>query len=160
MRYYFQIFRNLKRKKFLTQYTINANRIMLRKFADLIKRLNFKLLKIIALKKYFYARNARNLSENFKSQLVTNNIEVKKKQKYKLSSVKIYLKNSKSLFINYLYNVNKKQDKSITSFFVRKFIYFAFFEKLLSLFLKKLYSRNNAVEKRQTLKRQKLKKQK
>jgi len=51
--------------------------------------------------------------------------------------------------------VNKKQGESITFFFVRKFIYFALFKKLLSLSLKELHLRNNAIEKEQTLKRQK-----
>lgn len=153
------MFSDLKEKELLTRHTINTNRTILREFADLIERLNFESSEIIALKKYLYARNTRNLLEKFKSLLVTNSVGVKKKQRYKLSSVKEYLKDSKSLFINYLYNVDKKQNKSIIFFFVRKSIYSAFFEKLLSLLLKKLYSRNNAVEERQTLKRQKLERQ-
>jgi len=80
----------------------------LRKFANLIEHLNFKLLKIIILKKYFYTKDKQNLLENFKSLFVTNNIKIKKKQRYKLSNVKKYLKDNKSLFINYLHNVNKK----------------------------------------------------
>lgn len=75
---------------------------------------------------------------------------MKKKRKCELLNVKKYLKNNKFFFINHLHNVNKKQDKNITFFFVRKFIYFAFFKK-------RLHSRNNTIEKEQTLRKQKLK---
>ncbi len=92
------------------------NRTILYRFANLIKRLSFKLLKIIALKKYTYAKDIQNLLENFKSLLATNDIKIKNKQKCKLLSVKKYLEDSKSLFINYLYNINKKQNKNITFF--------------------------------------------
>ncbi len=54
---------------------------MLREFVNLIERLSFKSSKIIALKKHFYAKNARNLLENFKSLFVTNDVKVKKKTK-------------------------------------------------------------------------------
>jgi len=153
------MFSDLKEKKFLTRHTINANRTMLLKFVNLIERLNFESLKIIALKKHSHARNARNSLKNFKSLLVTNDVEVKKKRKCELSSVKKYLKDSESLFINHLHNVNEKQDESITFFFVRKFIYSAFFEKSSSLLLKRLHSRNDAVEGGQTLERQELERQ-
>jgi len=108
MRHYLQMLKDLKEKELLTRYTINVNRTMLREFANLIERLNFESLKIIALKKHFHARNARNSLENFKSLLVTNSVKMKKKRKCKLLSVKKYLKDSESLFINYLHDVNKK----------------------------------------------------
>ncbi len=145
--------RNLKGKELLARHIINANRTMLREFVDLVERLSFELLEIIALKKHSHAKNTRNSLENFKSLFVTNDIKMKKKRKCELSNVKKYLEDSESLFINHLYDVNEKQGESITFFFVRKFIYFAFFEKLLSLSLKELYSRNNAIEEEQTLKR-------
>ena len=71
---------------------------------------------------------------------------MKKKRRYGLSSVKKYIKDSEFLFINYLHNVNKKQGEGLTSFFVRKSIYFAFFRKPLSLSLKEMYSKDNAIE--------------
>jgi hypothetical protein len=153
MRHYVQMPRNLKEKELLTRHTINANRTMLREFVDLIERLDFESPKIIALKKHSHARNARNSLENFKSLLVTNGVRVKKKRRCELSNVKEYLEDNESLFINHLHDVNKKQGESITSFFVRKFIYFAFFRKPSSLSLKGLHSRNNAIEGGQTLKR-------
>jgi len=147
------MFRNLKEKELLTRHTTNVDRTMLREFVNLIERLSFESSKIIDLKKHFYARNARNLLENFKSLLVTNDVRMKKKRRCELSNVKKYLKDSESLFINHLHNVDEKQGESITSFFVRKFIYSTFFKKLLSLFLEELHSRNNAIEEGQTLER-------
>jgi len=108
MRHYVQMSRNFKEKELLTRHTINANRTMLREFVNLIERLNFESLKIIALKKYLHARNARNSLKNFKSLLVTNDVKMKKKRKCELLSVKKYLKDNEFLFINYLHNVNKK----------------------------------------------------
>ena len=153
MRHYLQMLRNLKEKELLARHIINVNRIMLREFVNLIERLSFESLKIIALKKHSHAKNARNLLENFKSLLVTNDVKIKKKRRCELSNVKKYLKDSESLFINHLYDVDKKQGESITFFFVRKFIYFAFFKKLLFLLLKKLHSKNNVIEEEQTLKK-------
>jgi len=46
------------------------------------------LLEIIVLKKYLYTKNAQNLLENSKSLFVTNNIEIKKNQRCKLSNIK------------------------------------------------------------------------
>jgi len=151
--------RDLKEKELLARYTINVNRTMLREFANLIERLSFESSKIIALKKHSHARDARNSLENSKPLLVTNGVEMKKKRRCELSSVKEYLEDNEFLFINHLHDVDEKQDESITSFFVRKFIYSAFFKKSSPLPLKGLHSRNNAVEGRQTLKRQELKRQ-
>lgn len=50
----------------------------------------------------------KNLLKNFKSLFITNNAEVKKKRKCELSNVNKYVKNSESLFINYLDNVDKE----------------------------------------------------
>lgn len=54
---------------------------MLHEFVDLIERLSFELSKLIALKKYFHARNSRNSLENFKFLLVTNNVRNEKETK-------------------------------------------------------------------------------
>lgn len=73
------MFNDFKEKKLLTRYIINANRMILRKFVNLIECLNFKSLEIIVLKKYFHAKDVRNSLENFKSLFITNNVEIKKK---------------------------------------------------------------------------------
>lgn len=81
---------------------------MLRKCVDLIERFSFESSKITTLKKHFHAKNARNLLKNSKSLFVINDVEIKKKRRCELLNVKKYLKDNKSFFINYLYNVNKK----------------------------------------------------
>lgn len=139
MRHYLQMLNNLKGKELLTQYIINANRTTLREFVDLVERLSFELPKTIALKKYARARNARNSLEIFKPLLVTNDARAKKKRRCELSNVKKYVKDSKSLFVNHLHDVDEEQSEGITSFFVRKFIYFAFFGKPSPLSLEGLH---------------------
>ncbi len=140
MRHYLQMLNNLKGKELLARHIINANWTTFREFVDFVERLSFESPKIIALKKYARARNVRNSLEIFKSLLVTNDVRTKKKRRCKLSNVKKYVKDSESLFVNHLHDVDEKQGEGITSFFVRKFIYSAFFEKLSSLFLKELHS--------------------
>lgn len=44
------------------------------------------------------------------------------------------------------HNVDKEQGEGLTSFFIRKFIYFTFFEKPLSLFLEEIYPKDNIIE--------------
>ena len=141
MRHYLQMLNNLKEKELLTRHIINANRTTLREFANLVERLSFKLSKIIALKKYARARDARNSSKISKSLLVTNDVKAKKKRRCELSNVKKYVKDNESLFVNHLHDVNKKQGESITSFFVRKFIYSTFFGKSSPLSLEELHSK-------------------
>jgi hypothetical protein len=141
MRHYLQMLNNLKGKKLLARHIINANWTTFREFVDFVERLSFESSKIIALKKYARARNVRNSLEIFKSLLVTNGVRTKKKRRCELLNVKKYVKDNESLFVNHLYDVDKKQDEGITSFFVRKFIYSAFFEKLSPLFLKELHSK-------------------
>ena len=140
--------RNFQESKFLTQYNINADATMLREFTDLVEYLNFKSSKIIVLKKNFQTSDIRNSSANFKFILVTNNTEMKKMRRCKLSSIKKYVKDNKSLFINHLLNENEKQDENLTSFFVWKLIYSTFFEKSSSLSLKELHSKDIRVEER------------
>ena len=97
--------RDLKGKDLLARYTTITNQ---RKFANLVERLGFESLEITALKEYPRARNTRNLLENSKPLLITDSIGVKKKRRYGLSSVEEYVEDSESLFVNYLYNVDKE----------------------------------------------------
>ncbi len=81
---------------------------MLREFANLAERLGFESLEITALKEYPRVRDARNPYENSKPLLVTDSTGVKKKRRCGLPSVEEYVEDSESLFINYLYNVDKE----------------------------------------------------
>jgi hypothetical protein len=159
MRHYLQMPRDLKGKELLARHTTNVDRTVLREFADLAERLGFESPEITALKEHPHARDARNPSENSKPLLVTDGAGVKKKRRCGLPSVEEYLEDSESLFINHLHDVDEEQGEGITSFFVRKSIYSAFFGKPSPLPLEGLHPRNNAVEGRQTLERQELKRQ-
>ena len=174
------MFKKLKEKKFLTRLIINTDETMLRDFADLTDRLNFESFKIIALKQCLKSTIARARFERSKSLLVTNDVDEIKKRRCELSRVENYVKNNEFLFVNYLHNEKKKQDEEITFFFVRKFVYFLFFEKLLFLILNLisrvfnrtdkninrlqdahiLQKRRKQEQQRLKLKRQKLKRQK
>lgn len=126
--------------------TIYADLIVLREFAELIERLRFESPEIIDLKQYSTVRVLRSLIETRKSLLVTDGVRVVKKWRCGLSKVEEYLKDGEYFFINHLDNKDKEQDEDITSFFVRKFIYSTFFEKLLPLSLKEVYSREEAIQ--------------
>ena len=171
MRHYLQMPRDLKGKELLARHTTNADRTVLREFADLAERLGFKSPEIIALKEHPQARNARDPSEISKPLLVTDGAGVKKKRRCGLPSVEEYVEDRESLFINHLHDVDEEQGEGITSFFVRKSIYSTFFGKPSSLPLEELHPRDNAIEgqdwerqelerqERQELQRQELEKQ-
>ena len=138
--------RDLKRKEFLVRHTTNADRTVLREFANLAERLGFGSSEIIALKEHPQARNARDSSESSKPLLVTDGAGVKKKRRCGLPSVEEYVEDWESLFIIHLHDVDEEQGKGITSFFVRKSIYSKFFGKPSSLPLEELHPRDNAIE--------------
>ena len=151
--------RDIKGKELLTRHTTNVNRPILRKFANLAERLGFELLEIITLKENPQIRDIRNSSETSKPLLITNNAGVKKKRRCGLSSVKKYTKDSESLFINNLHSVDDEQGEGLTSFFVRKSIYSAFFGKPSSLSLEELHPKDDSTEQGQELERQELERQ-
>ncbi len=151
--------RDLKGKELLARHTTNADRTVLREFADLAERLGFESPEITALKECPRARDARNPSENSKPLLVTDGAGVKKKRRCGLPSVEEYVEDSESLFINHLHDVDEEQGEGITSFFIRKSIYFAFFGKPSPLPLEGLHPRDNAIEGEQELERQELERQ-
>ena len=156
MRHYLQMPRDLKRKELLARHTTNADRTVLREFADLAERLGFESPQITALKENPQIRDARNPSETSKPLLFTDGAGVKKKRRCGLPSVDEYVKDSDSLFINHLHNVDEEQGEGLTSFFVRKSIYAAFFGKPSSLPSEELPPEGDAIELGQELERQEL----
>ncbi len=71
--------RKLKEKELLTRLMINTYETMLRDFADLTDRLDFKSLEIIALKQCSKSTIARAQFERSKSLLVINDVDEIKK---------------------------------------------------------------------------------
>ena len=127
MRHYLQMPRDLKGKELLARHTTDADRTVLREFADLAECLGFESPEIIALKEHPQARNARDPSESSKPLLVTDGAGVKKKRRCGLPRVEEYVEDRESLFINHLHDVDEEQGEGITSFFVHKSIYSTFF---------------------------------
>ena len=119
---------------------------MLHEFADLAERLGFESAEITALKENPQMRDARNSSETSKPLLITDGAGVKKQRRCGLPSVEEYTKDSESLFINHLHNVDEEQGEGLTSFFVRKSIYLAFFGKPSSLSLEEMHPKDDAIE--------------
>lgn len=154
MRHYLQMPRDLKRKELLARHTTNADRTVLREFADLAERLGFESPEITALKENPQIRDARNPPETSKPLLFTDGAGVKKKRRCGLPSVDEYVKDSDSLFINHLHNVDEEQGEGLTSFFVRKSIYSAFFGKPSSPLSEELHPEGDAIEQGQELERQ------
>ncbi len=146
MRHYLQMSRKLKEKELLTRLMINTDETMLRDFADLTDRLDFEFLEIIALKQCSKSTIARARFERSKSLLVTNDADEIKKRRCELSRVENYVENDEFLFVNHLHNEKKKQSEKITFFFVRKFVYFAFFERSILLTLNSISRVSNRTD--------------
>ncbi len=146
MRHYLQMPRKLKEKELLTRLMINTDETMLRDFADLTDRLDFEFLEIIALKQCSKSTIARARFERSKSLLVTNDVDEIKKRRCELSRVENYVENDEFLFVNHLHNEEKKQGEKITFFFVRKSVYFAFFERLILLTLNSISRVSNRTD--------------
>ena len=156
MRHYLQMPRDLKGKELLARHTTNVDRTVLHKFADLAERLGFESAEITALKENPQMRDARNSSGTSKPLLITDGAGVKKQRRCGLPSVEEYTKDSESLFINHLHNVEEEQGEGLTSFFVRKSIYLAFFGKPSSLSLEEMHPKDDAIEQGQELERREL----
>ena len=154
MRHYLQMPRDIKGKELLARHTTNVDRPVLREFADLAERLGFESPEITALKENPQMRDARNSSETSKPLLITDGAGVNKKRRCGLPSVEEYRKDSESLFINHLHSVDDEQGEGLTSFFVRKSIYSAFFGKPSSLSLEELHPKDDAIEQGQELEKQ------
>ena len=159
MRHYLQMPRDIKGKELLARHTTNVDRPVLREFADLAERLGFESPEITTLKENPQMRDARNSSETSKPLLITDGAGVKKKRRCGLPSVEEYTKDSESLFINHLHSVDDEQGEGLTSFFVRKSIYSAFFGKPSSLSLEELHPKDDSTEQGQELERQELERQ-
>ena len=135
MRHYLQMPREPKGKELLARLMVNTNETMLRDFANLANQLDFESPKIIALKQCLKSTIARARSKRSKPLLVTNGASEIKKRRCGLPRVEDYVEDGEFLFVNHLHNEEEKQGEGITSFFVWKSVYFAFFERSLPLTL-------------------------
>ncbi len=135
MRHYLQMPREPKGKELLARLMVNTDETMLRDFADLADRLGFGSPEITALKQCPKSTVARARSERSKPLLVTDGADEIKKRRCGLPRVEDYVEDGEFLFVNHLHNEEEEQGEGITSFFVRKSVYFAFFGRSLPLTL-------------------------
>jgi len=135
MRHYLQMPREPKGKELLARLMVNTDETVLRDFADLADRLGFGSLEITALKQCPKSTVARARSERSKPLLVTDGAGEIKKRRCGLPRVEDYVEDGEFLFVNHLHNEEEEQGEGITSFFVRKSVYFAFFGRSLPLTL-------------------------
>lgn len=101
----------------------------LRKFIKLAQYLRFKSLKIIIIKKYPYSTTTAVICLLLKLILVTSGRREIKGKKYGLPRKKVYVKDNKYLYLNNIYNLSNKDNKNIMSFFVRRSVFFTFYNK-------------------------------
>jgi len=135
MRHYLQMPREPKGKELLARLMVNTDETVLRDFADLADRLGFGSPEITALKQCPKSTVARARSERSKPLLVTDGAGEIKKRRCGLPRVEDYVEDGEFLFVNHLHNEEEEQGEGITSFFVRKSVYFAFFGRSLPLTL-------------------------
>jgi len=147
------------RKELIMRPTTHADPTVLREFAELAERLGFESPEITDLKQYPTTRAPRSQTENPKPLLVTDGAGVKKKWRSGLPSIDQYLEDSKYFFINHLHYKDEEQGEGITSFFVRKSIYSAFFGKSPPLSLEEIQPRDEAVQVARDLERRELERQ-
>ena len=141
MRHYPQMPKSPKsstRKELMIRPTTHADPTVLREFAELAERLGFESPEITDLKQYPTVRVPRSQTETRKPLLVTDGAGVAKKWRCGLPKVEEYLEDGEYFFINHLDSRDEEQGEGITSFFVRKSIYSAFFGKSSPLSLEEV----------------------
>jgi hypothetical protein len=105
---------------------VKADKAVLCGFADLAKRLGFQSPKISNLKQL---PNVTITEESDQSMplLVISGPRVLRKQRCGLLNAQVHEEDCRFVFINNLHNESQEQGEGITSFFVLRSKYFAFF---------------------------------
>ncbi|PVH78800.1 hypothetical protein DL98DRAFT_655841 [Cadophora sp. DSE1049] len=104
-----------------------ADPATLRSFADLAAELGFKSDQITDLQEFPGRPNAPTEHPRSRPALVTSGKGVHVKKRYRKQSTLEFLEDRQFLFVNHLHDERQEQGKSVTSFFVRKSVYLAFF---------------------------------
>jgi flagellar biosynthesis GTPase FlhF len=114
------------KENLLMKSTVKADKTVLRGFADLAEQLGYQLPEISDLKQL---PNVTIIEESNQSMppLVTSGPGVPRKQRCGLPNAQAHEEDCKFAFINNLHNESQEQGEGITSFFVLRSKYFAFF---------------------------------
>jgi hypothetical protein len=127
MRYYPYMPRDPIREDAVRKATTRADQTVLRQLADLAYELGFKTPQIDTLRQHSSSRITGDDDPQFPPLHVTSGCGIEMRQRSGIPRAKAYKEDRYSLFINHLHDIQAYQDEGITSFFVRKSVYLAFF---------------------------------
>ena len=111
--------------------TTKADRAVLRRLADLAWELGFDSPQILSMKQYPDSRTTRE-SPQTPPLLVTSGNGVDLRHRSGIPRRAAFEEDRDSLYIDYLHSQEQVQGEGITSFFIRKSVYLAFFGRPLS----------------------------
>ncbi|OBT40478.1 hypothetical protein VE00_07893 [Pseudogymnoascus sp. WSF 3629] len=111
--------------------TTKADRAVLRRLADLAYELGFESPQILSMKQYPYSKTRRE-SPQTPPLLVTSGNGVDLRHRSGIPRTAAFEEDRDSLYIDYLHSQEQVQGEGITSFFIRKSVYLAFFGRPLS----------------------------
>ena len=104
-----------------------ADKGTLRKFAELAQRLGFESPEISVLKEYPYSTRMTATDIPSKPVLVTTGSGEIKSQRCGLPRKRTYAEDSGFLYLNTIYDSATERGEGLTSFFVRRSVFFAFY---------------------------------
>ena len=108
-----------------------ADKAALRKFAELAQYLGFESPEIITLKEYPHSTPAAATHTLFKPVLVTSGRGEIKSQRCGLPRKQTYTEDSEFLYLNNIYGSGDDHGEDVTSFFVRRSVFFVFYGRHL-----------------------------
>ena len=127
MRYYPYMPRDPIKEDAVKKATTRADQAVLRQLADLAYQLGFESTQIHALRQHSSSRIAGDDDPQFPPLHVTSGAGIEMRQRSGIPRTQAYKEDRYSLFINPLHDTQAYQGEGITSFFVRKSVYLAFF---------------------------------
>ncbi|KAH8765626.1 hypothetical protein BGZ57DRAFT_533732 [Hyaloscypha finlandica] len=127
MRYYPYMPRDPIKEDTVKKATTRADQAVLRQLADLAYQLGFASTQIYALRQHSSSRIAGDDDPQFPPLHVTSGAGIEMRQRSGIPRTQAYKEDRYSLFINHLHDTQAYQGEGITSFFVRKSVYLAFF---------------------------------
>ena len=127
MRYSYDMPQELSGKNLLARHKLKADENVLSAFADLANRLGFVTPEITSSCRESPDRSLSYSPNRAKPLLVTDGPGESKKHRCGLPRREEYEADREFLFIDNLHDTSKEQGDSITSFFVRKSVYLAFY---------------------------------
>src|SRR5438045_2537376 len=114
------------KENLLMKSTVKADKTVLHRFADLAEWLRFQSPEISDLKQLPNLTIAEESNQSI-PLLITSGPGVPRKQRCGLPNAQAHEEDRKFVFINNLHNENQEQGEGITSFFILRSKYFAFF---------------------------------